>query len=908
MGEPRLSDVPSTAGILAARPRRRRLTTLATLGSLVLVLAAIVDAVMNREHAWPGTAFLGVVVAGIATLIAASAADRRLDGQASRWHMQALVSLTWMFAMMSASARGQPTLESLFPLLPPIPLLLITAVARIQPDRRPSQGPRMLLDAAIVALGVLLLGDILFSSRSLMGFAAIGLAAGYAGGTYALAVSMRSSARSDLFGPDALLLYAAGFQTLFVLGHVMPLIGALSALPFGSAGLALLASGALAASALSAWQFPVPGASPEAAEDSRLRLLPALPAGAVILALSVAEVQGQGTRVGFFGLVGLFGLIVARLIFALLQNRDLLHRMAEARAFEDELRDLGSRLLVTKDRDESLDWVVQAAQSTFRAHNVLLWMLDSSTRELEAVKILGPKRHRLLHRRMPLDDPDSLAARVARSNQGEVVAHALGTRVTNRFLAVLLHAESLLAVPVSHGPTVQGVLVCVDAENAEAYTERDLAKAQLLAAQVAVAIDNAYQHELQRRRLEEVTALYQFAQSAQLLVSPIEIARQMLPILKAHLRYTYAAVWLRDSVTGSLRLAAGDGPGGVPLAGLRPSDLAATAYSSGSAAHAGLGWATAPDYVPPRSGVRSQLAVPLVVKQRAVGVVDLESRQPNAYSLHDERLMASIANHAALVIENLHLVGEARKVVALRELDQMKSNLLSTVSHELRTPLGSIKGYASMVLEHDEKLTREERREFVEVIDSEADRLRELIDNLLDLSRFEAGVMRIDPAPCHLSDVARDVVRKLELASPDHTFLLDWPEDPEVVVDPRRLYQVMQNLVSNAVKYSPNGGPIVVRGSASAREITVQVIDQGLGLPPSELARVFDRFHRVSGEPSRKIGGTGLGLAICKALVEAHGGRIWAESDGLDKGSCFTFVVPRGPMRESTSFTKGQPR
>ena len=228
----------------------------------------------------------------------------------------------------------------------------------------------------------------------------------------------------------------------------------------------------------------------------------------------------------------------------------------------------------------------------------------------------------------------------------------------------------------------------------------------------------------------------------------------------------------------------------------------------------------------------------------------------------------------------------------------MKTELLSTVSHELCTPLGSIKGYATTLLTHASKLRREEQREFLEIIDSEADRLRELIENLLDMSRLEAGVLRIDREPLRLGGVAREVVRRTQLATPNHELVLDWlPEadEPWVNGDPKRLYQVLQNLLSNAVKYSPDGGCITLRARTARRELVVAVADQGFGMPATELDRIFDRFHRVGGEVSRRVGGTGLGLAICKGLVEAHGGRIWAESEGEGMGSTFSFTLPLVP-------------
>lgn len=862
--------------------------------TLLLGVGVVLDAALNPDGGWAGT-WVGAVIGAAGAVLAATAVfERTALAQSPRWPAQALLGVAWMLALMW---QGGPA-GALAALLPP-PFLLGTALARIQPARWRARAPRLVLDSALVALGITLLVEMLIPASSLTRLLGSVLIGSYAAGCYALAVSMRAAARSAAKGPDVWALAAGGLMSLFATGQVARWLELPGVSLLGTFGVALAASASLAASALSAQRTAATTNPAEAPEDSRLRLVPAIPASLVIVLISIAEVQGRGTQVGFFGLIALFGLIVARLFLALLHNRQLLRDVERAGAFEDELGGLGPSLAAALDRGEALDVVVRMARSAFRADAVLLWMLDPTTQELEAVEVLGPKRQHLLHRRMPLDDPESLAGRVARRNEAEIVTHAQTAGGTSKFLSVLLHAQALLAVPISRGESVQGVLVCVDVQHPLGYGARDLAKARLLAGQVAVVLDNAYQHELQRRRLEEVTALYQFAQSAHTAISPNEISRQLLPILKARLRYTYAAVWLRDPATGSLRLAAGDGPGGVPLAGLRPSDLATRAFSTSMPAHPGLGWSTEPDYVPPRTGVRSQLAVPLMVKRHVVGVVDLESKQANAYSLNDERLLVSLANHAALVIENLHLVGEARKVVAYRELDQMKSDLLSTVSHELRTPLGSIKGYASTLIEHDGKLQADERREFLEIIDSEADRLRELIENLLDLSRIEAGVMRIDPAPVQLGGVASEVVRKAQLAAPGHEFVLDWPEDPEIGADPRRVYQVLQNLVSNAVKYSPKGGCISVALVTSPRELTIVVSDEGLGIPSGELARVFDRFHRVGGDHARTIGGTGLGLAICKALVEAHGGRIWAESEGPNRGSRFIFSLPRNAARQA---------
>ena len=284
------------------------------------------------------------------------------------------------------------------------------------------------------------------------------------------------------------------------------------------------------------------------------------------------------------------------------------------------------------------------------------------------------------------------------------------------------------------------------------------------------------------------------------------------------------------------------------------------------------------------------LAIPLVRTDGAVGVVELE-RAERPFDESDERIGVALANHVALAIGNLQLADQAREVAALKKIDRLKTELLSTVSHELRTPLGSIKGYATTLLEHEGLISREERREFLEIIDSESDRLDELIRNLLDMSRLEAGVLRIDPEPTDLSDTLQECAQRVRRLTDRHRIVTEWDCGRLVDVDKNRVKQVLNNLLENAVKYSPDGGEILATGRIHGGALELSVADQGVGIPTRDLHRVFDRFHRVEGEISKRVGGTGLGLAICKRLVEAHHGRIWVESR-LGKGSTFFFTLP----------------
>jgi PAS domain S-box-containing protein len=227
-----------------------------------------------------------------------------------------------------------------------------------------------------------------------------------------------------------------------------------------------------------------------------------------------------------------------------------------------------------------------------------------------------------------------------------------------------------------------------------------------------------------------------------------------------------------------------------------------------------------------------------------------------------------------------------------KELDQMKSQLLSTVSHELRTPLASIKGFATTLLRRDVEWDETSRREFLAIIDEESDRLSELISNLLDMSRIEAGTLRVEPEPADLQPLVADTVAEFQVMTHHHEFKARLPSRlPLVVADPRRIRQVLRNLVENAVKYSPEGGKITIAVRVLTEQVEISVSDQGLGIEPQHLEHIFDRFYQVDSASTRNVGGSGLGLSICKAIVEAHGGQIRADSQP-GAGSVFYFTLP----------------
>jgi signal transduction histidine kinase len=238
-------------------------------------------------------------------------------------------------------------------------------------------------------------------------------------------------------------------------------------------------------------------------------------------------------------------------------------------------------------------------------------------------------------------------------------------------------------------------------------------------------------------------------------------------------------------------------------------------------------------------------------------------------------------------------LAEQAQAAAALEADRLKGELLSTVSHELRTPLGTIKGFASGLLQYGDRLDEAARLESVRAIDEAADQLTELVENLLDVQRLATGQLAVAREVVHLADVVTTVVADMAVRAPDHPLdLRIVPDLPPVWGDARRLRQVVQNLLDNARKYSPVGSRITVRLAGGTGHVELRVEDAGTGIPPDQLALVFDRFHRVDSSLTRQVAGTGLGLAIVRELVVAQGGTVRAESAGLGQGSTFIVTVP----------------
>jgi signal transduction histidine kinase len=238
------------------------------------------------------------------------------------------------------------------------------------------------------------------------------------------------------------------------------------------------------------------------------------------------------------------------------------------------------------------------------------------------------------------------------------------------------------------------------------------------------------------------------------------------------------------------------------------------------------------------------------------------------------------------------IVAVLRDVSREREIDRMKKDFVSSVSHELRTPLTSIKAFTATIL-RDPAMPEDTRNEFLHIIDEESNRLADLIEDLLDISRIESGTLKIASEPVQLTEILHAVVPALQPLAAKKDITLSSQVDSEIseiTGDAGKLQSVLTNLVNNAIKFTPAGGSVAVRLFQQDDRVVASVKDTGMGIPADALEKVFDRFYRVH-RPGMEIQGTGLGLAIVKEIVHLHGGRIEVTSE-INKGSEFIVTLP----------------
>jgi two-component system sensor histidine kinase KdpD len=278
-----------------------------------------------------------------------------------------------------------------------------------------------------------------------------------------------------------------------------------------------------------------------------------------------------------------------------------------------------------------------------------------------------------------------------------------------------------------------------------------------------------------------------------------------------------------------------------------------------------------------------------VMKTARANEGEIRVWRQQAITPQEGRLLGAFASQGALTLERVRLTKSENKARVLEESDRLKSSLLNSVSHELRSPLAAIKTSVSFLRGGSGDWNTAARHELLATIEEETDQLNLLVGNLLDMSRIESGALNPQKRWNSISEIAMGVVTKMRKSLQGHHLEIDFPEDcPLVPTDYVMISQVFTNLISNSIKYAPDQTSITIRAGKDQESLHIQVSNQGPPVPVEHLEQIFDKFHRIT--EADRVTGTGLGLSICKGIIEAHGGKIWAEN--RPNSFVFHFTLP----------------
>jgi len=563
------------------------------------------------------------------------------------------------------------------------------------------------------------------------------------------------------------------------------------------------------------------------------------------------------------------------------------------------ISEVGRHIASTLDPDELLHRVVDSLVDVFDYYYANILLVDTDAGEVVLRASAGHTGRIYEGYRLKIGQ-QGITVWVAQTGE-PLLVNDVTKEPRYHLVEELSDARSELAVPIKAKGEVIGVLD-IQSTQLNAFDEDDLFTLSTLADQVSVAIENAQLHKQTQHRLSEVFTLYTLAKQVTSSLDLNTVLDSIVNALKLSINCRACSLFLLDEESQLLeikaaagikrrwqkeaRLKMGEGIAGKAAAEARSLYIPDTHRNS--------------SFVPFDQTVRSLLVVPMISKDRVTGALCIDDDKPDTFSPDDERLLTIAAAQAAVAIENAQLYESSKKRAEeltraydeLQALDRLQQEFVQNVSHELRTPLTFIKSYVELILEEAMGELNKSQRNSLQLVARRADAMTRLIHNILSLQQVEMESLR--PAPVFLAEVATTVLESAEAAATKADIVLkaEIPETlPPVWADRSYLEQVFDNILGNAIKFSPNGGKITVCIKEEGEYLRVAVSDTGIGIPSDQLERIFERFYQVDGSPTRRFGGTGLGLALVKKTIEAHGGEVWAESKE-GQGSTFFFTLP----------------
>ncbi len=429
-----------------------------------------------------------------------------------------------------------------------------------------------------------------------------------------------------------------------------------------------------------------------------------------------------------------------------------------------------------------------------------------------------------------------------------------------------------------------------------------------LADNVSKALERARLIEQTQKSTVELQTVAEVSSAASTILEPGELLQSVVDLTKNRFNLYHAHVYILDEEGKKLTLTAGAGEIGRSMTAEGWAIMIDEQSLVARAARTGEGQLVndvqlEPGFLPNPllPDTASELAVPMIVGSRVLGVFDVQSYRVNAFSEGDLATYSTLATQTAVALQNARLFAEQFVIVErLRELDHLKSTFLANMSHELRTPLNSILGFTQVILEEIDGPLTEYMASDLQLIEKNGKHLLNLINEVLDMAKIESGRMSLSLESIDLRELIADILETTTPQARAKSIYLqaDYRPDADLVIsaDLMRLRQILLNLVGNAIKFTETGG-ITVAAQRQGDMVHIQVKDTGIGIPPEKLETIFEAFSQVDTSTTRKAGGTGLGLPISRRLVEMHGGRLWAESQGFGFGSVLYLEMPLQPKQ-----------
>lgn len=441
--------------------------------------------------------------------------------------------------------------------------------------------------------------------------------------------------------------------------------------------------------------------------------------------------------------------------------------------------------------------------------------------------------------------------------------------------------------------------------NADGVTPEAAQLAEQIAERVSEQLERLRLTEEIQKRAAELATVATVSTAASTVLNPDELLQQVVDLTKERFKLHHVQVYLADDAWNTLLLAAGSGEIGKQMVvsgstiPMENNDMLVSRVTRERKALISNDVRKEISFQvnPLLLDSRSEMAIPMVAGDKVLGVFDVHSVNLNHFSEEDANIYTTLASQVAVSLQNARLYAEQAATVAqLRELDRLKSSFLANMSHELRTPLNSILGFSDVMLEELDGPLTENMQNDLGLIQKNGQHLLHLINDVLDMAKIESGKMNLNIEAFNLQEIIEEVTSITSPMASERNLALfierDSDHEVKINADKIRIRQVMINLINNAIKFTEQG-KISIRAAREDNHVLISVKDTGIGIPHDHLEAVFQEFTQVDTSTTRKVGGTGLGLPISRRLIEMHGGRLWAESSGINgEGSIFYVFLP----------------